>query len=217
MICKSISELSKVLGYHYQTIYKYYQNGLIKPIKDEKGKKTFDSEECKKIIDQYLVYNNNAADRVLRKKNKEKNKEVENDIISIDNINNKSINEISKELFSEEDLSIFFEKYEKNELSVAEAFKAGDLFLKRIELYEKTKKQKIENDEREGKLISRDLVDSQVAELGKRLKDTLFEIPNRLSFELAAISDQKETKIFLNEELTKIFQDFCKGLESIWV
>lgn len=216
MICKSIKELSKALGYHYQTIYKYYQNGLIKPIIDEKGKKTFDSEECKKNIDQYLVYNNNASDRVLRKKNKEKNKEVENDIILIDNINNKSINEISKELFSEEDLFIFFDKYEKNELTAKEAVQAGDLFLKRIDLYEKIKKQKIENDEREGKLISRDLVESQVTEIGKRLKDTLFEIPNRLSFELAGISDQKETKIFLKEEFTKIFKDFSKDLENIW-
>lgn len=145
-------------------------------------------------------------------KNEEKNKIVINNTKkNFENFEDKNDEEIEDEVDEDE----FFKKYENGELKTSDLIKLDDYLLKKLELLEKTRKQKIDNDEKEGVLISRQAVEFQIEALGKFLKDRIFELPNRLSVELAAITDANETKIFLKEELTKIFQDFLNNLEKI--
>lgn len=180
-------------------------------VNKNKKEKTNDEEKIENPAD-VLVSNQSVF---IKNKNEEKNKIVINNtkknFENFKSFEDKNNEEIEDEIDEDE----FFKKYENGELKTSDLIKLDDYLLKKLELLEKTRKQKIDNDEKEGVLISRQAVEFQIETLGKFLKDRIFELPNRLSVELAAITDANETKIFLKEELTKIFKDFLTDLEKI--
>lgn len=110
----------------------------------------------------------------------------------------------------------FIKKYEEGSLTMSEMLKVFDYdLIKKLEIIEKTRKQKIDNDERLGLLINKKTVENELEKLGKLLNDRMSEIPNRLSAELAGIDDPLEVKIYLKEELTSIMLDISKGISKL--
>lgn len=162
----------------------------------EKAQKRKLERELREQKNETFVVNNLSFDNTLGLRTLRENKE------KFDNMS------------EQDDL---LKKYEKGELSVADLLKSFDLdVIRKIEIVEKSRKQKIDNDEKEGKLISRQVVEAQLETLGNFLNSRIFEIPNRLCGELAGMRDQVEIKIFLKEELTQIFRDFERDLIKIY-
>ena len=75
-------------------------------------------------------------------------------------------------------------------------------------LYE-ARLKKLDYEKKLGKLIDADQVKKEQFKLGRMVRDRILNIPNRVSDQLAAITDAHEIHVFLTKEMTEALQDLA--------
>lgn len=75
-------------------------------------------------------------------------------------------------------------------------------------LYE-AKLKKLDYDKKTGKLVDADAVKKEHFRLARMVRDRILNIPNRVSDQLAALTDSHEIHMFLTKEMTEALQDLA--------
>lgn len=209
---KFLKELLPILDIAPNTLTRYKNQGLI--VYTDDGS-LIDVERTLKSVEKFRKKNPiSLTNKIVKERKRMEHlskvktvSEYDSDIITInsDTISN----------FPSEKLEML-KKYEKGEITITEMVQTFDEYeIKKFETIEKVRKQKIDNDEREGVLISIESVLFKTETIGKMLKDRLSEIPNRCSAELASITDPQEVKILLKKEVVAIINDITKELGEV--
>ena len=74
---------------------------------------------------------------------------------------------------------------------------------------------KLEWEEKSGKLINADAVSVAAFNAGRKMRDALFNIPDRISDILAGISDGREVHRILTEEIRRVAEKEAKGAAAL--
>lgn len=70
--------------------------------------------------------------------------------------------------------------------------------------------KKLELEEKQGDLIPKVTVEKEAFEMARRVRDALLNIPNRISAELATITDQHMVSLKLTEEITQALEELSQ-------
>lgn len=78
---------------------------------------------------------------------------------------------------------------------------------------ERRKTQELINREKEGELIDAQEAEKTFFDLGRRIRDHMMSIPNRLSAQIAPVGDKEEVKKMLTKEIRQALTDFINKKE----
>ena len=76
-----------------------------------------------------------------------------------------------------------------------------------LRMFYQAKLAEAEFQERVGKLVSADKVKAEVFKIGRRVRDSLFGVPERVAAEVAAMTEPREIAIYLKEQIADALKD----------